>query len=125
MFAKPFRLESFGDIGVVELLDRALVEAASLQVIGAELRRLIAKGNHRLLIIDFANVQFLGSAALGIMVSLRQEMDYQKGVIEVCGMRKELLQVLRFSQLDRLFTLHENREAALKAAGQTPIAAGT
>jgi anti-sigma B factor antagonist len=125
MLAKPFRLESLGNIGVVELLDRAMVEAASLQELGAELRRLIAKGSHHVLIIDFANVQFLGSAALGILVSLRQEMEYQKGRIEVCGMRKELLQVLRFSQLDRLFTLHENREAALKAIEQSPVAAGT
>ena len=123
MLSKPFKLESSGDVGVVELLDRALVEAASLQQLGVELRRLIAKGNHHLLIIDFANVQFLGSAALGVLVSLRQEMEYQKGRIEVCGLRKELLQVLRFSQLDRLFTLHENREAALKAATSAPVGA--
>lgn len=125
MLGKPFKLESLGDTGVVELLDRALVEAARLQELGVELRRLIGKGAHRALIIDFANVQFLGSAALGVLVSLRQEMEYQKGRIEICGLRKELLQVLRFSQLDRLFALHENRQAALKAVAPSPVAAGT
>ncbi|HOW69499.1 MAG TPA: STAS domain-containing protein [Phycisphaerae bacterium] len=125
MLAKSYRLESVGEIGILELLDRTLVEAASLQELGVAIRRLIAKGTHHILLIDFANVAFLGSAALGILVSLRQEMEYQKGRIEICGMRKELLQILRFSQLDRLFVLYENREAALKVLQEGSVPIGT
>jgi len=111
----PFKLHSDGDVHVIEFTARSLDQSSYLTNLSKHLDDLVDRRNVRLIILDFANVQFLASSALGIIVSLQQKLDYHKGKLTMCGLRKELRQVFKFSQLDRLLTFHETRDEAVAA----------
>jgi anti-sigma B factor antagonist len=68
----------------------------------------------RRLLLDLSNVRFLSSNALGILVSLKKKVDAAGGRLRLCGLEPDLLELLRITNLDRIFEMYESREEALK-----------
>ena len=63
----PRRLEvnEVGDITVVHFRDQKIIEDLSIQEMGQELFHLVEGENRKRLVLNFAAVDFLSSAALG------------------------------------------------------------
>ena len=114
-----FKLFAIQGVDVVEFTHRSMENANRLEELGRHLHDLADRHGCRRIILDFVNVRFLESSVLGVIVALQQKLEYQKGKLALCGLRKELRQVFKFSKLDTLFTFHETRDDAL-AAFDTP-----
>jgi anti-anti-sigma factor len=66
-------------------------------------------------ILDLKHVEYMGSAALGLMVNIRQRLKSQSGKLALCNMSARLLQIFKTCCLERLFTITRTREDAVKA----------
>ena len=115
----PFKLLAIQGVDVVELTHRSMENANRLEELGRHLHDLADRQGCRRIILDFANVRFLASSVLGVIVALQQKLEYQEGKLALCGLHKELRQVFKFAQLDTMLTFHETRDDAL-AAFDTP-----
>jgi len=110
-----FKLRTTQGVEVVEFTHRSTENTDRIEELGRQLHDLADRRGGRRIVLDFANVQFLSSSVLGIIVTLQQKMEYQKGRLALCGLRKELRQVFKFAQLDRFFTFYDTRDDALVA----------
>ena len=74
MAAQPPRrrrleVEDIGDVTVVNFVDKKILDEQNIQVIGEQLFSLVDQEGRRKLLLNFGNVEYLSSAALGKLLS--------------------------------------------------------
>lgn len=107
------------DVTVVNLNDSSILDALQVEQIGEELFDLVTAKACKKIVLDFSKVRFLSSSALGILIRLRKEAQDIKGKIVFCGLRKDLRQIFKITNLEKLFDFYDNEEQALNAFGVT------
>ncbi len=103
-----FRLEIIDGVTVVRLNGPKLVVDASGPLSG-----LVEVGGHRKLLLDFAEVQFLSSAALGVLMGLRKRVAAVGGELRLCRLDPLLLELFRLTNLEKLFRIYDDEREAL------------
>lgn len=56
-------------------------------------------------VIDLEEVTYIDSAALGMLLLLRERMDEEKIALELCSPRGQVKQLFDLSKFDSLFTI--------------------
>ena len=105
-----FRLEIINGITVVHFLDQKIVSEASDQ-----LNALVENDRHRRLLLNFSNLKVLSSVAIAKLVSLQQKVSNNQGLLKICCVNPNLLELLQYVGLDRYIDIYETQEAALRA----------
>jgi len=107
------RVSSEGSVTVVAFKDASILDSATIQRIGAELYALVESGGATAMVLDFNDVRFLSSQALGVLLTLRQKSEARKVKVALTRIRPELLRVFKITNLDKLFTFFEDRDKAV------------
>ena len=68
-------------------------------------------------IMDLTGVQYLGSAMLGLIINIRQQIKSGGGKLVLCGLSAELRDIFYTCSLERLFTVVPTRPEAIKQVG--------
>jgi anti-sigma B factor antagonist len=102
-----------GPITAVRLLDKRLLDEVSIGRVYAEITEAIRNDSPPLLILGFSRVEFLSSAALGILLKLRQDVKQAGGQIHLAGIRPDVREVFTITKLDSLFQFHADIEDAV------------
>ena len=110
-------LQPIRDVTVVTFQDSSILDTLQVEAIGQELFALVDDKACRKLVLDFANVKFLSSSALGVLINLRKKADAIKGQIILCGLRADLKKVFEITRLDKLFKFREDENKALADFG--------
>jgi anti-anti-sigma factor len=114
MSATPqLRISQEGGVTVTSFRSASILDAGTIQAIGDELETLIQSGEHARIVIDFSEVRFLASHALGMLLKLRGKADPAGAKLAFAGMRPELTKVFKIANLDRLFTFYPDRDKAI------------
>lgn len=66
-------------------------------------------------VIDLADLQYMGSSVLGLMVNIRQRVKEAGGRLVLCGMSPRLLRIFQTCCLERLFVIRAGRAEATRA----------
>ncbi|MEJ7639645.1 MAG: STAS domain-containing protein [Singulisphaera sp.] len=103
-----FHLEIIDGVTVVRLNGPKLVIDASGPLSG-----LVEEGGHRKLLLDFAAVRFLSSAALGVLMGLRQRVEAAGGELRLCRLDPSLLELFRLTRLEELFENYDDERDAI------------
>ena len=117
----PLNIQKFKDVVVVNLAVGSILDTATIDKLGAQLYDLVDSQARKKIVLDFSEVKFLSSSALGMLLKLREKSQGIKGRLLIAGMREELLKVFRISRLDKLFEFHPNEERALNVFGITTM----
>jgi anti-anti-sigma factor len=104
-----------GGVTVVGFRNASILDTHTIQTIGDELNALLQSGTHSRVVLDFADVRFLASHALGMLLKLRAKADPAGARVVCAGMRPELAKVFKIANLDRLFVFYPTREQAAVA----------
>jgi anti-anti-sigma factor len=107
------------DVTVVDFQAGRLLEVQLIDSIGKELYRLVDEMDSKKLILDFSKVQFLASAAIGMLMTLHRKSTAIKGTFVICGLRRELMKVFEIMKLTRVFKFAATEEEALGLFGYT------
>jgi anti-sigma B factor antagonist len=105
-----FRLESINRITVVHFLDQKIVTEANDQ-----LSALVEKDEHRRLLLNFSHLKVLSSVAIAKLVSLQQKVSGYQGMLKVCCVNPNLLELLQYVGLDRYIEIYGSQDEALRA----------
>ena len=104
-----------GDVTVVRFRDHKIIEDINIQELGQEMFRLVEADGRDRLLLDFASVEFLSSAALGKLITLDKKMKAHGGTLKLSNIRPEIYEVFAITKLNRLFDIRKDEADALAA----------
>jgi anti-sigma B factor antagonist len=104
-----------GDVSVVRFIDRKILDEAAIGELGEELFALVEKEKRAALLLNFADVEFLSSAALGKLITLDKKVKAAGGKLKLCNIRPQIYEVFAITKLNNLFVIKEDEADALAA----------
>jgi anti-sigma B factor antagonist len=118
--AKPdfqqIRVEDVGGVAVVEFIsDRLMFETEVVEAIGRELNTVFSNERYTKILLDFSNVQYISSTMLGKLAALEQNARIAKRRLKLCGLGPILQDTFRIGHFDRVFSVYDDVESALKS----------
>ena len=109
-----FRFQLLESVNVVEFAFPPVIDAVEFDRINESVLELIDGRTAQPWIVDLAQVDYLGSAMLGLMVNVRQRIKSGGGKLALCNVSPRLLAIIRACSMDRLFKIARNRPDAIK-----------
>ena len=79
--------------------------------LAAALQRTIAESD-RAVILDFAEVRFIGSTALGVVIVTAKYLENRDSKLILCSLSDPVRRVLRITGFERFLTIHATRAGA-------------
>ena len=104
-----------GEVTVVRFIDKKILDEASIQELGAELFGLVEQLNRKSILLNFADVEFLSSAALGKLITLDRKVKTAKGRLKMSNIRPEILEVFQITKLNKVFDIRGDEAEAIAA----------
>jgi anti-sigma B factor antagonist len=111
---RRLEVEDIGDITVVNFTDRKILDEQNIQLIGEQLFGLVDEGRKKVL-LNFSNVEYLSSAALGKLITLNKKLQSAGGRLVLCNIDPQIYEVFEITKLNKLFNIHKEEQAALQA----------
>ena len=107
-------LEDVGEVTVARFIDKKILDETNIQVIGNLMFALVEDDGCRKVLLDFSNVEYLSSAALGKLIVMDKKVKAAQGQLKMCSVRPDILEVFKITRLDKLFSIFDSREQALE-----------
>ncbi len=104
-----------GNVHIVVFKDKKILDDTVLDEIKTEVNRLMGNAAGPDMLLDFTNVEFMSSAMLGLLGQLHRKISAGQGRLKMCGIRPEIFQVFKLTNLDKLFKIHPDTAAGLAA----------
>ncbi|MCK4658291.1 MAG: STAS domain-containing protein [Phycisphaerae bacterium] len=104
-----------GGVNIVKFSDHKILEELSICEIEEELLRLVDSRSTINLLLNFQNVEHLSSAALGMLIKLKEQVSKKSGRLKLSDIRPQIYQVFKITQLNKLFDIHPLAADALKS----------
>src|SRR5438067_10734462 len=118
MSAQPRRqrleVEDIGDVTVVNFIDKKILDEQNIQLIGEQLFRLVDELGRRKLLLNFGNVEYMSSAALGKLITLNKKVQAAGGRLILCNIDPQIREVFEITKLDKLFDIRNEEQEALQ-----------
>jgi len=108
-------VEDIGDIAVVQFVDKKILDEQNIQMIGDDLFRLVDELGRRKVLLNFSNVDFMSSAALGKLIRLHQRMTQVGGKLVLCGIIDSILTVFKLTKLDKMLKIVKDEQTGLNS----------
>ena len=112
MSNKHVRVETTGGVVEATLLDKHVLDEVIIGAIGKELSAAMDEVSPPRLIVSFAAVEHLSSAALGMLITLNNLANEAGGVLCLSGIENRILEVFRITRLDKVLTIEADMGAA-------------
>jgi anti-sigma B factor antagonist len=112
---RRLEVEQIGDVTVVNFIDRKILDEQNIQIIGEQLFGLVDEEGCRKLLLNFGNVEFLSSAALGKLITLNKKLQAAKGRLILCNIDPQIHEVFEITKLDKFFNIQKEEQTALQA----------
>ena len=103
-----------GAATVVELIDRKILDEVAIMEIGDQLASLVSQTDLPKLVLDFQNVGHMSSSALGMLVTLRRQINDKKGVLRLCNIQPTIQEIFTITRLGEIFEIKSSRDDALE-----------
>jgi anti-sigma B factor antagonist len=112
---RRLEVEQIGDVTVVNFVDRKILDEQNIQIIGDQLFSLVDNDGLRKLLLNFGNVEYLSSAALGKLITLNKKLQTAGGRLVLCNIDPQIFEVFEITRLDKFFNIQKEEQAALQA----------
>ncbi len=112
---RRLEVEDIGDVTVVNFVDRRILDEQNIQILGEQLFSLVDEVGRRKILLNFGNVEFLSSAALGKLIALHKKLQAVGGRLILCNIDPEIYEVFEITRLDKFFNIQKEEQAALQA----------
>ena len=118
MSAQPRRrrleVEDIGDVTVVNFTDKKILDEQNIQIIGEQLFNLVDELSRRKLLLNFSNVEYLSSSALGKFITLNKKVQTAAGKLVMCNINDDIFEVFEITKLNKLFNIQKDEQTALQ-----------
>ena len=112
---RRLEVEEIGDVTVVNFVDRKILDEQNIQIIGEQLFGLVDQEGKKKMLLNFGNVEYLSSAALGKLITLNKKVGAAGGRLVLCNIDPQIYEVFEITKLDKLFKIKKDEQEALQA----------
>lgn len=99
----------------IGFLDRNILEEAAIQMIGDQVSDLIDTTPNPKLLMDFADVDHLSSAALGMLITINNRIRAKGGQLRLATIDPQIYEVFAITKLNKLFNICKTAEDAMSS----------
>jgi anti-sigma B factor antagonist len=109
-------VEYVGNATVIRFTDEKILEEKDIQTLQGSIMSIIesASGGIRL-ILDFANVQYLSSAVLGLLIRISKRIYENDGQLGLCNINPKIYEIFKITRLIKTFDIYKDIECAAEA----------
>lgn len=104
-----------GDIVQVEFTSRKILDEGNIAEIGDQLSALVETEHRPRLVISFAGVDHLSSAALGTLITINNKVKNRDGQLRLCNISPQIFEVFLITKLNTLFHIYPTIKEALES----------
>jgi anti-sigma B factor antagonist len=112
---RRLEVEDIGDVTVINFIDKKILDEQNIQIIGEQLFGLVEQEGRRKLLLNFGNVEYLSSAALGKLITLNKKLQGVSGRLILCNIDPQIYEVFEITKLDKFFNIQKEEQAALQS----------
>ena len=106
------RVTRQGDTVQVEFTTRKILDEANIAEIGERLSEVVEKEEHPRIIISFAAVDHLSSAALGTLIIINNKVKQRNGQLRLSNINPQIYEVFSITRLNKLFRIYPTIQEA-------------
>ncbi|QDT57200.1 Putative anti-sigma factor antagonist [Caulifigura coniformis] len=106
-------IEEVGDVTVARFIDKKILDENNIQIIGTQLFGLIEEDGRKKIVLDFTNVEYLSSAALGKLITMDKKVKASGGKLRLCNIRKDIYEVFAITRLNKVFDIRNTQDEAV------------
>ena len=110
--------EREGDITVVRIAAKRLLDATVLDQFETDLVRLVQSGSRKIA-VSFAEVDYISNGAIGALLNVLKRIKTVGGTLRLCHLGGSVLESLKTRQLHRFFAIDEDLRAAREALAES------
>ncbi len=107
-------IEEVNGVTVARFTDKKILDESNIQIIGNQLFNLVDEDHRQKIVLDFTNVEYLSSAALGKLITMDKKVKAAGGKLRLCSIRSDIKEVFKITRLDKLFQIMDDRDKALE-----------
>ena len=115
----PIDVETKEGILTLRIRDERLVDPSQLTRLFDDILAELSKRSEERVILDFASVEFMASAALGKLVQLNKKAKEFKVRLKLSGIRADIYEVFKITKLHKVFDIEKDEAAARKSLSKT------
>ena len=93
------------DLTFVTFEDEKIIEEAQIRDLQKEIEPVIEKNKDNQLVLNFANVRFMTSAMLGLLVRIHKRIGERGGQLELRNLDNNLHKIFEITQLTKVFNI--------------------
>jgi anti-sigma B factor antagonist len=110
-------LKSFSDGSVRTVFFTAsqVLDEQALRDFGQELFAILDGSEERNILLDFQAVQLMSSGVLGVLIRFFKRCKEFGAKLKLCGIRPQIFEVFKITQLNKVFEIHKDRQQAVAA----------
>jgi anti-sigma B factor antagonist len=103
--SRHLQIEPIGDVSVVRFTDKKLIDDQTIRLIGDQLCSLVDEQGQRKILLNFGNVEYLSSAALGRFIILHKKVIAAGGRLVLYNIDSQIYEVFAVTKLNKLFDI--------------------
>src|SRR5260370_3300332 len=96
---RRLEVEDIGDVTGVNFTDRKILDEQNIQVIGEQLFSLVDEAGRKKILLNFGNVEYLSSAALGKLITLNKKLQAAGGKLILLNIEPQIYEVFEITHL--------------------------
>jgi len=99
----------------IEFVDRNILDEGNVRSISDEIAAIIEAEPKPRMVISFANVEHLSSAALGALITLNNRIRARSGQLRLSNINPQIYEVFAITRLHTILQIHPTNEDAAKS----------
>lgn len=113
--AAPSQLmvQRLADVSVIEFMQSALLDQASVDRIHRELDAIVAAQEVPKLVISFEGVKHISSAMLGVLIAMHRKTTAKHGGLRLASIPASIFEVFKITNLHKMLKIYDNTDKAL------------
>lgn len=93
------------DVTLVTFADERIVDEDQIRKLQESFRPVIEKNDNKKLVLNFANVKFMTSAFLGLLIRIHKKVCESGGRLQLSNLDSNIRKVFEITQLTKVFDI--------------------
>tara|TARA_B100000989_G_C19361786_1_gene393597 strand:- start:128 stop:472 length:345 start_codon:yes stop_codon:yes gene_type:complete len=106
-----FQIEESGDVKIFRIDGR--LDATSAPKLENALEQACSKGFLKI-ILDLADMEYLSSAGIRLILSLTKKLDNLNGGLRLCSISEDVMEIIKMAGFERILNIYPTENEALK-----------
>jgi anti-sigma B factor antagonist len=111
----PLTIQEIEKYTVIQFHTPSLMDPVVLERVGQAVYRLVDVEDRRLIVLDFEQVEYLSSQAIGIVLTMNKKLSELKHTsLVLCGVGPKLMELIKITRLDKVLKIKPSQREAVK-----------